>query len=318
MSVSCKDELLLQLSWIPLISVLGLIVLLRHLVSFTRWVTITFLRPPKDLRKCYGSWAIVTGCTDGTGRAFAFKLAQRGLNLILVSRNGDKLEQLSEELLAVNENLQVRILALDFAGDISDGVREIGEMAKELDVGVLINNVGVTYPMARLFHEVEDEVWRSVVRVNVEGTVRVTRAVIPAMFQRGRGAVVSIGSGGAIVSPSNPLSAIYAATKAFVDQLSRSLHIEYKHHDIHVQCQIPLFIATKMATRVASIQKPSLFAPSPEDYVEAAIRRIGYEGRCMAYWAHSVQWFFAGFVPESYLDSWNLKRGLKRRALSPP
>ncbi|KAK4790720.1 hypothetical protein SAY86_018024 [Trapa natans] len=104
----------------------------------------------------------------------------------------------------------------------------------------------------------------------------------------------------------------------FVDQLSRSLHVEYRHHGIDIQCQIPLYIATKMATRVASIQKSSIFVPSPEDYVEAAIRHIGYEPRCMAYWSHSVQWFLASLAPECYLDSLSLKRGLKRRALSPP
>ncbi|KAK4773821.1 hypothetical protein SAY87_028840 [Trapa incisa] len=287
MSVSCKNELLHQLSWIPLISGLGLIVLLRHIISFTRWVTAAFLSPPKDLRSRYGSWAIVTGCTDGTGRAFALKLAQRGLNLILVSRNRDKLERLSEELLAVNGHLQVRILALDFSGDISDGVREIEEMAKELDVGVLINNVGVTYPVARFFHEVEDELWRSIVRVNVEGTVRVTRAVLPAMFRRGRGAVVSIGSGGAVVAPSHPLSAIYAATKAFVDQLSRSLHVEYRHHGIDIQCQKAVskishavdlnlsLAAVYMSTVPGSNEEPNLYGIVRALVSDADIWRAG-------------------------------------------
>ncbi|KAK4780764.1 hypothetical protein SAY87_016870 [Trapa incisa] len=315
MSVLCKNELL---PWIPLISALGFLLLLRHLICLTRWVSTAFLRPPKDLLSRYGSWAIVTGCTDGIGRAFAFKLAQRGLNLILVSRSRDKLEQLSEELLATNERLRVRILPLDFDGDISDGVREIGEMAKDLDVGVLINNVGVICPNARFFHEVEEELWRSLVRINIEGMVRVTRAVLPAMLWRGRGAVVNMGSGGAIVLPSIPLSAMYASTKAFVDQFSRSLHVEYKHHGIDVQCQVPLYIATKMASMVIKINKPTLFVPSAEDYAEAAIRQIGYEARRMPYWSHSVQWFLARLAPESLLDFWSLKRALKRRARSPP
>lgn len=212
MSVSCDE---LQLPWIPLISALGLLILLRHSISLTRWVANTFFRPPKDLRSCYGSWAIITGCTDGIGRAFAFKLAQRGLNLVLVSRSRDKLERLSSDLLAINERILVRILALDFAEeDISGGVREIEEMAKSLDVGVLINNVGVTYPAAKFFHEVDDELWRRIVRVNVEGTAKVTRAVLPGMVQRGRGAIVNLGSGASIVVPSHPLFTIYAATKA--------------------------------------------------------------------------------------------------------
>lgn len=88
------------------------------------------------------------------------------------------------------------------------------EEIKGLDIGVLINNVGVTYPAARYFHEVDEKVWTNIVRVNLEGTTRVTMAVVPGMLQRKRGAIVNIGSGAAIVVPSHPLYTIYAATKA--------------------------------------------------------------------------------------------------------
>lgn len=141
----------------------------------------------------------------------------------------------------------------------------------------------------------------------------------------------------------------------FVDRLSRSLHVEYKHHGIDVQCQVsrsspsylllvntepktelnpliswrkkddkifswnawlqlPLYIATRMTSRVASIEKSSVFVPSPEDYAEAAIRHIGYEARCMPFWSHSVQWLFTSLAPERFLHSWRLSLGLNRRA----
>jgi 17beta-estradiol 17-dehydrogenase / very-long-chain 3-oxoacyl-CoA reductase len=83
-----------------------------------------------------------------------------------------------------------------------------------LNVGLLINNVGITYPAARFFHEVDEKVWMDIVRVNLEGTSRVTRAVLPGMIQRKRGAIVNIGSGASSVMPSHPLFTIYAATKA--------------------------------------------------------------------------------------------------------
>ncbi|KAK4791586.1 hypothetical protein SAY86_031999 [Trapa natans] len=294
--------------------------LLRHLICLTRWVYTAFLRPPKDLRSRYGSWAIVTGCTDGIGRAFSFKLAQRGLNHILVRRSRDKLEQLSEELLATNENLRVRILALDLDGDISGGVREIGEMAKDLDVGVLINNFGGDLPECKILPRggggtVEES---CAGKHRGDGQLHEGRSSGDVTAWKRCGAVINIGSGGAVVLPSIPLSAMYASTKAFVDQFSRSLHVEYRHHGIHVQCQIPLYIATKMASMVIKIDKPSIFVPSPEDYAEKAIRQIGYEARRMPYWSHSVQWFFSRLVPESLLDFWILNRALKRRARSPP
>lgn len=103
---------------------------------------------------------------------------------------------------------------MDFSKDASSCVRSIEEAIQGLDIGVSINNVGITYPDACFFHEVEERVWREIVRVNVEGTASVTRVVVPGMVQRRRGAVVSIGSGATTVVPSHPLFAIYAATKA--------------------------------------------------------------------------------------------------------
>ncbi|XP_056168632.1 very-long-chain 3-oxoacyl-CoA reductase-like protein At1g24470 [Syzygium oleosum] len=315
MNLACTDhphENKAQDPWIFLLSSLGFLVLLKHALFFLQWVHSTFLRPPKDLVK-YGPWALVTGCTDGIGRAFALHLAQRGLNLVLVSRNREKLKTVSNEIETSFPSIETRIVAVDFSKDASSYVRSIEEAIRGLDIGVLINNVGITYPGACFFHEVEERVWREIVRVNVEGTARVTRAVVPGMVQRRRGAVVSIGSGAATVVPSHPLFAIYAATKAFIDQLSRSLHVEYKLHGVDFQCQVPLYVATRMASKVASIESKSTFVPSADEYVRAAIDHIGYEPRCTPHWAHSLQWCFARFVPDRVLDAWRLSIGLKRR-----
>ncbi|KAF3613440.1 hypothetical protein FXO38_36243 [Capsicum annuum] len=83
-----------------------------------------------------------------------------------------------------------------------------------LDIGVLINNVGVTYPGAMFFHEVDENIWKNVVKINLEGTNLVTMAVLPGMIRRRKGVIVNMGSGASIVVPSHPLYSIYAATKA--------------------------------------------------------------------------------------------------------
>ncbi|CAI9289853.1 unnamed protein product [Lactuca saligna] len=74
---------------------------------------------------------------------------------------------------------------------------------KQQDVSILVNNVGVTYPMATLLHEVEEEVW-----MNVIGTSLVTRVVIEGINERKRGVVVSIGSGVVVVVPANCTSLV--------------------------------------------------------------------------------------------------------------
>ncbi|EXB82449.1 Inactive hydroxysteroid dehydrogenase-like protein 1 [Morus notabilis] len=298
-----------------IITSLGLFTILGRSISLLKWVFITFIRPSKNLIKIYGSWAMVTGATDGIGKAFAYQLAKQGLNLILVGRNSNKLKTVSKEILSEFPTTRIKTVIFDFSGDVSAGIKAVEEAIEGLDVGVLINNAGVTYPAARYFHEVDEKVWMNIVKVNLEGTTRVTRAVLPGMLQRKRGAIVNIGSGASIVVPSHPLYTIYAATKAYIDQFSRSLYVEYNRSGIDVQCQVPLYVVTKMVSEVASIEKTSLFIPSAEDYAKAAIRRIGYEARCTPYWAHSLQWFFASFLSEDILDAWRLAIGIRRRGI---
>ncbi|XWS36062.1 hypothetical protein CRYUN_Cryun20dG0051100 [Craigia yunnanensis] len=198
---------------------------------------LSFLDPPKNLNK-YGSWTLITGATDGIGKAFACQLASQGLNLILVSRNSSKLKIIVTEIHAEFPHTKIKAVTHDFSSDVSNGVKLIGEAVKKVEVGVLINNVGITYPEAMFFHGLDEEVWKEILRVNLEGTIWVTRAVLPGMLNMKRCAIVNIWSGASFVAPSHLLYTIYAATKAYADQLSRSLYVEYKRCGIDVQCQL--------------------------------------------------------------------------------
>ncbi|KAK7247357.1 hypothetical protein RIF29_42238 [Crotalaria pallida] len=315
---SNNDSHSLHLAFL-IISCLGFILTLKHFISISTWIFNTFFRSEKDLITSYGSWAMVTGATDGIGKALAYQLARRGLNLLLVSRSSHKLQTVAGEIKAKHPDTHIKVIQIDFSGDCFAGLRQIAEVTQDLDLGIVINNVGITYPGAMFFHEVEEKVWMDIIKVNIEGTSKVTRAVLPRMLQRKRrGAIVNIGSGAAVVVPSHPLYTIYAATKAYVDQLSRSLYVEYRQYGIHVQCQVPLYVATKMVSKVASIKRDSFFIPTPDVYARAAIREIGYEQRCTPYWAHSIQWSFARLVPDPILDAWRLSIGIRRRKEGEP
>lgn len=208
------DHLNSQPKWLLFLLALGSAAVLKLFLQFLRWVFAAFLRPPKNLRR-YGAWAVVTGPTDGIGKGFAFELARKGLSLVLVGRNPGKLEEVAGQIKGRYGKVEVRQVVVDFAGDLGAGVGRIREAIEGLDVGVLINNVGVSYPYARYFHEVDEELLRSLIQVNVEGTTKVTQVVLPGMVERKRGAIVNIGSGAATVLPSDPLYAVYAATKAY-------------------------------------------------------------------------------------------------------
>ncbi|CAM8878530.1 unnamed protein product [Rhodiola kirilowii] len=308
MSHCILDHFKQQPLWLLALFSLGAITVLKSSLAFLNWVYVSFLRPSKNLKK-YGSWALVTGATDGIGKAFAFELAKKGLNLILVGRNPEKLKAVSDEILTKYAKVQIKNVVMDFSGELDEGVKKIKDEIEGLDVGVLINNVGVSYPYARFFHEVDDDLLRNLIKVNVEGTTKVTQAVLPGMLARKKGAIVNIGSGAANVIPSDPLYAVYAATKAYIDQFSKSIHVEYKKSGIDVQCQVPLYVATKMA----SIRKSSFFVPSTTAYARAGLRAIGYEPRSTPYWPHSVLWALANTLPDSAIDAWRLPFNLKIR-----
>ncbi|EES11015.1 hypothetical protein BDA96_06G138900 [Sorghum bicolor] len=300
-----------QPAWALALAALGLVVSARAAARLALWLYAAFLRPAKPLRRRYGAWAVVTGATDGIGRALAFRLAAADLGVVLVGRSPDKLDAVAADLKSRRPGAQVRTFVLDFdADDVAAKVDALGEFLRGLDVGVLVNNVGRSYPYARYFHEVDEALARSLIRLNVEAVTRVTHAVLPGMLERGRGAIVNMGSGASAIMPSDPLYTVYVATKAYVDQFSRCLYVEYKSKGIDVQCQVPIQVATKLA----SIRKPTFLAPSPETYARAAVRYIGYEPRCTPYWGHALVWLLISLVPEPIADRMFLNRSVTIRA----
>ena len=204
--------------WFVVLLALGLHAVVVSAATFLAWLHRAFVRPGKDLGLRYGAWAVVTGATDGIGRALALDLARAGLHLVLVGRNPAKLSRVAKEAQAAAPSCKVRSVVFDLAAgdaaELSRGAARVAAAVKGLDVGLLVNNAGATYPGAAYFHEVETGVWEAVVRVNVEAATRITRAVVPAMAAKGRGAVVNVGSGSSVVVPAFPLYAVYAASKA--------------------------------------------------------------------------------------------------------
>ncbi|KAM7269175.1 hypothetical protein ACFE04_024672 [Oxalis oulophora] len=309
MELCLLSTLKTQPLWVNLLFTLGSLSILRYSYAFLNWVYVNFLRPSKNLNK-YGSWVVITGPTDGIGKSFAFQFARKRFNLVLVARNPDKLKDVSDSIRAKYGNsLQIKTVVVDFTGDLDEGVKRIKETIQGLDVGILINNVGISYPYARYLHEVDEQLMKNLLKINVEGTTRVTHAVLPVMLERKRGAIVNIGSGAASIIPSDPLYSIYAGAKAYIDQFSRSLYVEYKNKGIDVQCQVPLFVSTKMS----KIRRASFLVPSADTYAKAAMRCIGYEPRSTPYWPHSLIWALLTFVPDFAFDAGRLSACIKIR-----
>ncbi|KAL2332707.1 hypothetical protein Fmac_013920 [Flemingia macrophylla] len=295
-------------------STIGFIRVCKALIKFLKWVWVMFLRPPKDLKE-YGSWAMITGSTDGIGKAMALEFASKGLNLVLVGRNPLKLEATSKEIRDHGHRVEVKCVVMDMekVGGV-EMVKRIEEAIEGLDIGLLVNGAGLAYPYSRFFHEVDLQLMDAIVRVNVEGPTWITKAVLPTMIKKKKGAIINIGSGSTVVLPSYPLVALYAASKGYLQMFSRCISLEYKNQGIDIQCQVPLFVSTKMTK-----MKSSLFVPTPETYGKSCTSCIGYEKLVVPYFFHSLQAFVIKLIPETFMDSYMLRhflyfrgRGLSR------
>ncbi|KAK7473654.1 hypothetical protein BaRGS_00035132 [Batillaria attramentaria] len=260
--------------------------------------------------KSVGSWAVVTGCTDGIGKAYAEELARRGLNVVLISRTRSKLEALAQEI-KERFKVETRIIAADFTrADIYDDIRK--ELSG-LDIGTLVNNVGMAYDYPEYFHlqENNDKFVMDMINCNTASVAMMTSMMLPGMVAKKKGVIINISSGfGRFPAP---LVTVYSATKCFVDFFSRALQQEYGPMGITIQVVMPYFVATKMS----KIRRTSMFVPSPTDYVRSALNTVGLQGLTFGYWTHALQEKFVSVTPLFFIKQTLLgtrARALKRKA----
>jgi len=252
-----------------------------------------------------GEWAVVTGATDGIGRAMAMELAKKGFSIFLVSRSEERLRDCEKEMKAIpGFKSSTKTLAIDFSRPEEGKIYERLEAeVKGLDVGILVNNVGLAYPSAQYFSELPAQFIDDLINVNVRSVLRTTHIVYGGMSERKRGAIVCVGSGASVL-PTDPLYAAYAATKGAAEAFCRSLQVESRSKKIIVQCHVPLLVATKLS----KIRQSSLTVPNPSEYAKAAVLAIengntfGTSTIC-PYWIHNLM--LATITNVVPLEIWN-------------
>ena len=285
---------------------------LQLVLDLGAYVYCHFLRPGKNLKRL-GDWAVVTGATDGIGKAMAFEFASKSLSVVLISRSQDKLVATAEELKAKFPKVEVKVLAIDYGSFDEKARKLVADLLAQLSsVAVLVNNVGISYEFPVYFHELTADRVDKLMTINVHSTTWMTHLVLPKMVERKKGAVVNISSAAGVAN--SPLLAEYGAAKSYVSMFSRALNFEYAPKGVHVQCQVPMFVTTKLA----KLRHTSIFVCSEKAYARAAVKAIGYEPLISPYWSHAIQIWISQVLPEWFIGQWvtlPMHQGIRAKGL---
>ncbi|KAJ2785604.1 hypothetical protein H4R18_000420 [Coemansia javaensis] len=298
---------------------LGVAVVAYYVSLVVTLVYDVLLRPGARLDKFgagQGAWAVVTGCTDGLGREAALELARKKFNMLLISRSADKLEALAAEVRQAG--VEARVVVVDFAAVDEETWARVRRELDAVRVGVLMNNVGVSYDHPMHVEEVDAAAVDAMVDLNVRAMVRMTQLVLGQMKERRSGLIVNSGSFAALVP--SPFLSIYSGTKGFVRYFSQSLAAEAAPHGVVVEHLQTYFVCSRMS----KTRRPTFLIPLPKPYIRTVFAKIGVEGGAaepytsIPYLSHALMAFVSErLVPRQLAISYNhnLLAGLRKRAL---
>ena len=187
--------------------------------------------------KSVAKTVLITGATDGLGKATAIFLAQRGYRVISAGRSTEKLAQLNA--LAREQNLPLEPLELDVCSDESVQ-RGIASALQRGPIDVVVNNAGIGYTAVVEDLKIDD--LRRQYETNIFGVLRVTQAVLPHMRLRRSGRILMMSSVAGLVTP--PTYGPYSSSKFALEALSNALRLELYHFGIHVVLIEPGYIVT--------------------------------------------------------------------------
>jgi 17beta-estradiol 17-dehydrogenase / very-long-chain 3-oxoacyl-CoA reductase len=290
----------------------GALIVVKELLQIMSSAYKSFLRPSKNLTKL-GKWAVITGATDGIGKAYAMRLAKKGMSIVLISRTEAKLVAVKGEIEALGlEGVEVKVVVCDYSKFDSKAKATVSAALQDLEIGVLINNVGVSYRYPMFFHELSDSEVTNLIEMNVNSTTWMTRFVLPSMLKRKKGAVINISSGSAMYTL--PLLAEYSAAKSFIEKFTLALNAEYgKRSGVSFQCQIPFYVSTKLAK-----MRKSLTVPSPDAFAKRGVRFVGHaEPVVSPFWIHGVMGWVLDHLPDFVVTGiiMSMHMGTRRRGL---
>lgn len=241
-----------------------------------------------------GTWAIITACTDGFGLGFAEELAKKGLNIVQIGRNPSKLNK-SAQLLKDKYQVQVMNIEYDFINCPKDPIsfyNHVSSQIKDLDIGVLVNNVGVGHVKEFLYSE---ENILHMLALNIFPIVFLTKALLKKIHLRDQTGIINVSS----ISAVNPLQnlSVYSSCKAFDLIFSLGLSIDmsiqnkYTGCNIQVLCIQPSLIESPATQYIK--EKPMILTKNA--CAKKTIDLLGKRTYSSGHWKHAVMYVVMNF-----------------------
>lgn len=257
-----------------LLSIIGWYIIARALYAGFRIVEEIFIIKEHNMAERYGkgSWALITGSTDGIGLEFAIQLAKRGFNIILVARNPQKMVEKEELLKKVNPQVQVEKVVIDFteAGDVSK-IEKVVDQVKDKDISILVNNVGMGTKGTPVL-DMEMQAALDMVVVNCLPQTLLNRLLIPQLQKRAkRSAVIDLASIASIIP--FPGKEIYSATKLYNRFLTSGLSMMPETINVDFLSVKPGFVTTPLTDN----RKEDNITCNTEECVNGALKALGHK-----------------------------------------
>ena len=211
--------------------------------------------------------ALITGASTGIGAVYADRLAKRGYDLILVARSQDKLDEVATRVRAATDR-KVETLQADLTSP-SDVKRVAERLGGDEKITALVNNAGVA--AAGKLLESDADFLEQMIQLNVTALTRLAQSAARAFGARGHGLIVNIGS--VVALAPELLNGVYSGTKAFVVNLTQSLHNEVKDKGIQVQAVLPGATSTEFWDRakLPVHNLPAEIVMTAEEMVDASL-----------------------------------------------
>lgn len=218
-----------------------------------------------DLKRRFGPAALITGASDGIGRAFAARLAEQGFDLILVARRDSLLQEMARDL-GARFGVEVRPIAMDLS--VPSAVQQLMRMTESAPVGLVVAAAGFGSIGSFLDQDMASEV--NMVDLNCRSVVELSYGFGRRMAAQGRGGIVLFGS--LVGFNGAPFSATYAATKGFVQSFAEGVAAELRPRGVHVLSVAPGPVSTGFAARAGMQMGQSA---TPEMVARSALATLG-------------------------------------------